>query len=551
MKLKPTQILLVEDTSDFAKLIQKLLAHSHRFVCRLDHVESLGQALARVRAGDVDVVLLDLQLPDGKGVDLVKEVRGATSAAAIVVLTGVDDDSVAIQAVRQGAQDYLVKGRISSGLLVRSIRQAMERKRTEDELQSAYAEIEHLFAAIPSILISVDEATHVTRWNVAASKALGVDADQALGKRLGECAVSWDARRILSHVDMCLRRATQVSCEHVSFRSRSVPEGILAFTASPIVKPGKPCAGCLLLMSDITQRRALEAQLSQAQRLESIGRLASGIAHEINTPVQYVTDNTRFLDESFASLLPLLESFKLLHRAAAAGRVSPDAIAQVDERLAATDVDFVCNEVPTAIRQSLEGLERVTKIVRAVKDFSHPGGAEKVAVDIHRAIESTIVVARNEWKYVADLTTNFDKSMPHVRCFPDEFNQVVLNLIVNASHAIGDAIKKGLTTKGQITITTRNAGMWAEIDVQDSGTGIPESIRDRIFEPFFTTKEVGKGTGQGLSMAYAVIVKKHGGAISFDSKPNQGTVFKIRLPLSVGSSVVVPKPLAPVATGAT
>jgi PAS domain S-box-containing protein len=542
--LSLTRVLLVEDTGVYARLIERLLDQSHRFPCRLEHARSIAEAVDRLRAGGVDVILLDLSLREVEGMDLLMRVKGLAPGVPIVVLTALDDDAVAIQAVRQGAQDYVVKGRVSTALLVRSIRQAIERKRTEEELQSASAEIQHLVAAIPSILLSVDESLNVTRWNGAAERAFGVSASEAVGKPLDQCAAPWDTHRVVSHVQKCLQRVTQVSCDNVRFRTQSGQDGILAFTASPIVKPGKPCAGSLLQMSDITQRRALEVQLAQAQKLESIGRLASGIAHEINTPIQYVTDNIRFLNESFGGFLKLLETYRELHQAVSAGACRPDLIDKVSAQVSATDLDFLMQEVPTAVKQSLEGLDRVTKIVRAVKDFSHPGGQEKVAVDVHRAIESTIVVARNEWKYVADVVTAFDQSLPMIWLYPDEFNQVILNLIVNAGHAIGEAIKKGLQRKGTITIRTRKIGVWVEIDIQDTGTGIPDNIRDRIFEPFFTTMEVGKGTGQGLSMAYATIVKRHSGSITFDSKPNEGTTFRIRLPMSTSSIIVKTAPPA-------
>ena len=194
-------------------------------------------------------------------------------------------------------------------------------------------------------------------------------------------------------------------------------------------------------------------------------------------------------------------------------------------------------EVPGALSQSLEGVERVAKIVRAMKDFSHPGGDEKVAVDIHRAIENTIIVARNEWKYVADLKTDFQESLPPVPCFPDEFNQVILNLIVNAAQAIADARGNGSRGKGTITVSTRQAGGWVEIRIADTGTGIPEDIRDKIFDPFFTTREVGEGTGQGLSVAHTVVVKNHGGTISVDSEVGRGTVFLVRLPMVVPTTI--------------
>jgi signal transduction histidine kinase len=191
-------------------------------------------------------------------------------------------------------------------------------------------------------------------------------------------------------------------------------------------------------------------------------------------------------------------------------------------------------EIPKAIQQSLEGVERVATIVRAMKEFSHPGTGQKSAVDLNHAIESTITVARNEWKYVAEVVTHFEPTLPQVPCLAGEFNQVVLNLIINATHAIADVVGDGAKGKGLITITTRQDKSWAEIRIQDTGAGIPEKIRNRIFEPFFTTKGVGKGTGQGLAISRSVIVDKHGGTIAFESQVGKGTTFIIRLPIQPG-----------------
>jgi signal transduction histidine kinase len=197
------------------------------------------------------------------------------------------------------------------------------------------------------------------------------------------------------------------------------------------------------------------------------------------------------------------------------------------------DLEYLREEIPKAIQQSLEGVERVSKIVGAMKEFSHPGTTEKVAIDINRSIESTITVARNEWKYVAELVTDFDLSMQLIPCLPGEFNQVILNMIINAAHAIAAIEDNQSGKKGTITVSTRDQGKYAEIRISDTGTGIPESIRPRIFDPFFTTKEVGKGTGQGLAIAHSVIVDKHGGTIRFESEMGKGTTFVITLPTSV------------------
>ncbi len=267
---------------------------------------------------------------------------------------------------------------------------------------------------------------------------------------------------------------------------------------------------------DVTERTQLGRQLLQAQKLEAIGQLAAGVAHEINTPAQYVGDNVRFLKGAFADLV------RFAKERPAGADAKPDA---------ETDVDFLVEEIPAAIDQTLEGIGRISTIVSAMKEFSHPGVSTPTPVDLNRAIQSTLTVARNEWKYVADLETHFDPGLPPVPVIPGEFNQVVLNLVVNAAHAIAGKLGKDSGQKGKIAVHTRRDGEIAEVRVQDSGTGIPEAVRDRVFEPFFTTKEVGRGTGQGLAIARSVVVEKHGGELFFETELGVGTTFVIRLPL--------------------
>jgi two-component system, NtrC family, sensor kinase len=313
---------------------------------------------------------------------------------------------------------------------------------------------------------------------------------------------------------------------------------VLESHASVVRRTAGEADQLVLVARDITQRKQaaeehqrMELQLRQAQKLESIGQLAAGIAHEINTPTQFIGDNLRFIRDSFADLQRLRPVENRLLAAAQNGGVSAGLVAEVQAAREKADLAYVDEEIPKALDQALEGVERVGRIVRAMKEFSHPGVTEKQNLDLNRAIESTIVVSSNEWKYFADLVTELDPQLPAVPCLPGEFNQVILNLIVNAAHAIAEVVGEAPTVKGTITISTRRDGAWAEIRIRDTGAGIPEHARVRVFDPFFTTKEVGKGTGQGLAIAHSVIVDKHGGTIQFETELKVGTSFVIRLPL--------------------
>jgi signal transduction histidine kinase len=286
------------------------------------------------------------------------------------------------------------------------------------------------------------------------------------------------------------------------------------------------------LQAEIAERKRMECELAQAHKLEAVGHLAAGIAHEINTPAQYVGDNTRFLRDVFTDVDTLLSDLDRLLLAAKQGHISDELIAEVDVNVRNAEISYIKEEAPKAIAQSLEGIDRVADIVRAMKEFSHPGNGKKQPVDLNRAIERTLTVSRNEWKYVADMVTDFDPDLPAVPCLAGDFNQVILNLIVNAAQAIASAVGDGSQGRGRITVRTRLAGDWVDIRIEDSGTGIPKSIRNKVFDHFFTTKEVGKGTGQGLSIVQNIVVQKHGGTICFESEEGKGTIFIVHLPLA-------------------
>ncbi len=284
------------------------------------------------------------------------------------------------------------------------------------------------------------------------------------------------------------------------------------------------------MCDEITERIQLREQLYQAQKLESVGQLAAGIAHEINSPVQYIGDNVQFLKDAFDDFESLFKAYDQFP-----GQVSGDVLAsnpmrEIEETAARIDAAYLRKEVPKAIEQALEGTSRVAALVNAMKEFSHPGSQEKAPLDLNHAIQNTITIARNEWKYVADVETEFDSTLAPVLCLPGEFNQVILNLIVNAAHAVGEVVRSGKMSKGKIQVRTLRRSNCAEIQIADNGTGIPDSVRSRIFDPFFTTKEVGKGTGQGLAIARSVVVNKHGGSIDFETVEGQGTTFTIRIP---------------------
>jgi PAS domain S-box-containing protein len=292
------------------------------------------------------------------------------------------------------------------------------------------------------------------------------------------------------------------------------------------------------LMLDITELRRLGRQLQAAQKLESVGRLASGVAHEINTPVQFVSDNVQFVRTSMADIATVIHAYRGLQQTVQTGGDVAAAASFADEAEKTADLDYIMENAPLAIESSIEGLGRIATIVRSMKEFAHPDQAQKTLADLNQAIRSTLVIAHNEYKYVAEMDAQFG-DLPPVECYLGEINQVVLNLLVNASHAIADVIK-GTDNLGKLTVRTYLDGDAVVISIADTGTGIPEGAREKVFDPFFTTKGVGIGTGQGLALAHSVIVQRHGGTLRFETECGKGSTFFVRLPTNAAIGAQAP-----------
>lgn len=273
-----------------------------------------------------------------------------------------------------------------------------------------------------------------------------------------------------------------------------------------------------------------QTQLLAAQKMEAIGSLAAGIAHEINTPIQFVSDNTTFVNDAVAALRKVVDMNRdFIAKVGRDGRYLDD-IKAISKMWEEKDLDFLVDEVPAAVAETLEGANRVAEIVRAMKEFAHPGSDSKTSVDINHVIRTTVKVSRNEWKYVADVELDLDESLPIIDGLPGPLGQTVLILLVNSAQAIAGSRDVGIHDKGRIVVSTRCEDECIELCVADNGPGIPADISNRIFDPFFTTKEVGKGSGQGLSIARSVIVEKHQGQIWVEDG-DPGAVFVIRLPV--------------------
>ena len=416
------------------------------------------------------------------------------------------------------------------------LRDITVRKRLEEQERQIHLLKQTILNAAADGIVGVDRAGRVTFINPAAATMLGFSPEEIIGRVFHEVVHHSYPDGRPYPVEKC--PLYQVEGQEVG--PRKLTEEIfwrkdktsfpVECTRQPIYEDDQ-ITGMVITFRDISLRQMLEAKLRQAQKMESIGQLAAGIAHEINTPTQYIGDNICFVREAFGELSPLLNLCAELRAQCTAGRHPDDQLMEdLFTTLKTIDVDYVQEEIPRALSEAMEGVNSVAKIVKSMREFSHPGAEAKQSVNFNRCVENTVTVSKNEWKYVAEMELDLDPNLPPVNCSPNEMNQVLLNLIVNAAQAIAEKIGQRPKKRGQITISTRQVGEWLEVRVKDSGTGIPESIRSRIFDPFFTTKPVGRGTGQGLAIVHSIVVEKHHGTIEFETTPGEGTTFIVRIP---------------------
>jgi PAS domain S-box-containing protein len=396
------------------------------------------------------------------------------------------------------------------------------------ELTDAHNDAEILIDSMSSVLISLDEHGIVSKWNSVATNMFGIPLQEAVGTKLQSLPIAWAS---WSDVEAAIQdcEVVQRNRAELKFVDRDGFLRTLDATICPILND-RTSKARLFLANDITKQKALQTQLDQALRLESVGQLAAGVAHEINTPMQYIGDNVRFVARSIQKLDPFLDCLHML----ADPEITDDQLCEIRKQLPDTikpsKIKSSLEQIPDALTDSIDGVVTVSKIVAAMKEFSHPGSDEKSQVCLNHVLESTITVAKNEWKYVADVVMDFEEDLCKVEGLPSELNQAFLNIIVNASHAISDRVNSKELAKGLIKIATRSMDDHVLITIQDDGGGIPLHARNKVFEPFFTTKEVGKGTGQGLAIAFVVIAQKHGGKLSFTVEEGVGTTFQIKIP---------------------
>jgi PAS domain S-box-containing protein len=391
-----------------------------------------------------------------------------------------------------------------------------ERRSLADALAHERNVLRTMIDLIPAFIYAKDAHSRFTASNKLVANRMGVEPEELLGKTDFDFFPREMAEKFFADEQALLKSGKAlIDHEEIAYDKTRGMNRVILTSKVPLHDADGNLTGVVGTGFDITDRKAAEERMASSDRLESIGRLAAGVAHEINTPIQYLSDSVSFIRDGVRELLEYIDAL----RASMPQSPAPD-----------DNVEDLRKEMPPALTLVADGLTRIAEIVRSMKDFAHADQSQMSPVDLNRAIASTLVIARSEYKPVAEVETNFG-DVPPVTCHAGQINQVVLNIVVNAAHAIADKVQR-TGAVGKITVSTCVENEHVVIAIGDTGTGIAEAIRARVFDPFFTTKEVGRGSGQGLSIARNVIVKGHGGELDFTTEIGKGSTFYIRLPIA-------------------
>lgn len=403
-------------------------------------------------------------------------------------------------------------------------------KNSRDLTEFRCAEIEKLIAAITSLLIAIDSDGKIFQWNEAAKKFFDIDDSHSIGQPFVELLREYIPPDKITE----LTEKGLTNLDGKPFNKLEIPiifkdkgARLLLAIINPIMNSDGKKLGFLLLAEDITHRKEEEHRRNLSQKLESLGQMAGNIAHEIKTPLQYIGHNSQFVSDSFRDIIKFYEIvFECLPEIEQSD--NRHAVEKIRQSIDQYDIEYHIKEIPKACDMVVDGVTTVSNIIRSMKEYSHPGRGIMEKADINKLINSTIMIVQNKIKKILDIETEFCHELPKISCFPGELNHVFMNLLSNALDAIQEKGKQG--EPGIIKIATARKENEIIVIITDNGCGIPDNIKDNVFNPFFTTKEIGKGTGQGLSMAHN-IVEKHKGKIYFKSRVNQGTSFFIHLPI--------------------
>ena len=531
-------ILIVDDEPAVLKLVTRFLAEAGYECFTAENVKAAKKVLD---SQDIELLLCDVKMPEESGLELIRYAKKNYPQVGRIMITGLDSLEIASEIMSIGVYGYIVKPMTKNVVLI-TVENALRHLHLDHHFQAGIVELEKKMSLRSEKLAAI--MNNLTVGVVMLAKDMKIlEINKQMQQWFPEttqgsgyfCYDAFNCEQVKEDFTQCpLYESFQTGKTREEIKRITTVQGEMEFRVVTNVitdSSGNIYAG-IALYEDVTEKMILERDLRQSQKLEAVGQLAAGIAHEINSPIQYIGDNINFLKTSFADISKVLETYQhFWQQLVQAGAVSEDMDRSLSEVLEEADIEYLSKEISLTFDQSLDGVHRVDKIVRAMKEFSHPGSDEKTMVDINKIMENTTIVCRNEWKYVAELDTNFAPDLPEIPCYQSEISQVFLNIIVNAAHAIEEFSKKMNDNRlGKISITTSRLDNGVRIRISDTGGGIPEKNQNKVFDPFFTTKPSGKGTGQGLAIAYRTVVNKHQGTIFFETETGKGTTFVVDLP---------------------
>ncbi len=537
MEKRKLTVLAIDDFKGALDSLRLYLSKIPRWKIEFLPFADPEAGLAELARREVDVTFLDYMLGATNGLDVLKAVRKSGDDRPIIVLTGEGSESIAAEVMREGASDYLSKASLSSKTLERSVSDALEKYRLQQEIKKQRREIEAagrelaekveqleksekrqklIFEGSPVGMILVNTERKVVEINSAALTMIKRTSEDVIGRTCQEIFCP-DER---DHCPIFDKGKTTDSSERTIIDSQGERVPVLK-KVIPIEIEGKTFL--LEGFVDISERKALEAQLIHSEKMASIGQLAAGVAHEINNPTGFVASNLNTLSEYTGDVVAVLKECGCLlslceELDGKAGEIAGNAKHLWQEN----DIDYVLQDLDNLIKESIEGTDRIRKIVGDLKDFSRTDKHEVEEININEAIDKTLNVAWNEIKYKAEVVKEYG-DLPYITCLAGQIDQAILNILVNAAQAMKE--------KGTITIRTYAKDENVCVEISDTGVGIPPDIQKKIFDPFFTTKPVGKGTGLGLNITYNII-RQHNGDITVRSKPGEGTTFTISLPIN-------------------
>lgn len=545
-------ILVVDDVEENVDMLLNSLDDDYEVIVALNGMK----AIEIIAEEHPDIILLDIMMPEMDGYEVCRRLKAdaKTRDIPVIFISALSDIDNEAKGLELGAVDYIskpfnpaiVNARLKTHLALSDQKRVLEKMVSErtveledknreliDQIairERAEQEARHQSELLRNILDGIQAAFFVIDRENGTILSCNNVIESMLGLKIepGRTVSCRRTRGVKSHnlLDvLCANMDDALRYEEILLSRTDdtiIPVALFSFAVDKKRQA--------ILLMDISERKNLERQLNLAQKMESIGVLASGIAHEINTPIQYIGSNIRFLQETWEDMASIYTLMSTLLDKVRVEDSCKDLVLRIDKLVDEADMPYLLEEVPSSIKSSLDGVERVAAITRAMKSFAHPGTESMKAVDLNIVIEDTVAIAKNEWKYVADMRLQLAEDLPLVTCLPGEINQVILNLIVNAAHAI-EGMVSDTGGMGTITVSTSLKGDFAEIRISDTGIGIPLENMEKIYDPFFTTKEIGKGSGQGLSIAHGIVVNKHGGTIDVSSEVGKGTTFCIRLPV--------------------